>query len=561
MDNGSIVKPFIAIVALLGLVSVVLSVLSPNYPLAIFVVLVSVGIIAILLTAQKILAGIAETRESLESFSRESRVSIPLSATVPNANISETSPQASKQLLDSAVGVSSSAKTTDNVETSAPATFSKQETPGAEAALDKNDYADLFTPPASVTRPQPSKKAARKNYKTFSGLQLSGEGFAPVSSSIAPTTKLPPVSDSKQDSTGVGVASKPSEIEEQDVEFERTLDQTSQMRTAAPPHIALQRTDAFASLSTEEEAVEATEDIGVTTQSFLPSELQGRGSGHTPGEAPLATNGAVKVGEEKQTPKSKASRRRYSTFAGLPLTEDPNLLPPRDPMQNFAPPQPPPPPVVKQKERKRYSTFAGLPLGDKSGMPPLTKNLGTPSLPQPSTLQLPKSEPVTAPTSLSSTSSLGSGSSAQTAGLSKEPSLPTGVTKSSSAISSQPTKPDQPALERPAEQKKKRYQTFMGLSLSKTPPSLKQLEDPLDRVDPPPTPSGAYGAAASPTYGQPKPAPPPPPSLQATLNKGQTGNLVDGFCSLCGSPQAASNLEDTLSTPEFCWYCGGKLRM
>jgi hypothetical protein len=97
----------------------------------------------------------------------------------------------------------------------------------------------------------------------------------------------------------------------------------------------------------------------------------------------------------------------------------------------------------------------------------------------------------------------------------------------------------------------------MGLSLSKTPQPIKRVEEPAASTAPLPAelggPSGTTNYELDTTHNDEPP--------QEAINKGQLGNLVDGFCSLCGSPQAAGNdYSGAKSEPEFCWYCGAKLK-
>lgn len=341
-------------------------------------------------------------------------------------------------------------------------------------------------------------------------------------------------------------------------QFEKTLDHSGPPVTVQQP-IPLQ------------------EPIGLeTTQSFMPKEGQPRLGTVSPqenlnpaetigfGAAPAGfsknpSNPGVQIppplpasltGIEEPKPRKAAGRRRYSTFAGLSLAADSGPLrtvqpetssPAQEAVKNLGTMAPPPPPTKpREKDRRRYSTFAGLSLSERGGR---TERPAPPPPPAPPPFSIPgRLEPP-------------QGEFAEY--FQPSPNDPP-VSGSGNfeeyfrpAPGETPHVPPKQSNLAPGTMKdsRKRYQTFMGLSLSKTPPAMKKLPDPEEAAGTAPLPP-SYEQS----YSQ-------APQKGTQINKGQVGSLVDGFCSLCGSPQAAGkNLEDTLSTPEFCWYCGAKLK-
>ncbi|MCS6885561.1 MAG: hypothetical protein RMM17_04320 [Acidobacteriota bacterium] len=335
---------------------------------------------------------------------------------------------------------------------------------------------------------------------------------------------------------------RPSETAVAMDKFERTLDHTS-----VPP------------MSVQQSAA-GQHDFLETTQSFLPEQLNkpsGFGAAPAgfskkpsdPGVMPPPLPTSLTSTETRKS----AGRRRYATFAGLSLTGDEDLrtvgTAAQQPssaqeivksMGTMAPP--PPPTKQRDKEKRRYSTFAGLSLADRGQNPGVVAAPPTP----PPLVQTPQ-QPV-APSSSSGNfeeyfrpapGETVSGSSSSNF----EEYFRPAPGEIGAATQTSATKPSSAGQAR-TEQKRKRYQTFMGLSLSKTPPAVMKL------------PSSDSTAPLPSSYAPHSPQP------GTQVNKGQVASLVDGFCSLCGSPQAAGrNLEDTLSTPEFCWYCGARLRL
>lgn len=255
--------------------------------------------------------------------------------------------------------------------------------------------------------------------------------------------------------------------------------------------------------------------------------------------------------EESKTRKA-AARRRYSTFAGLSLAADSGPLrtvqsepisPAQEAVKNLGTMAPPPPPTKpREKERRRYSTFAGLSLSDRGGQ-------ARPVPPPP-----PPPPPFSIPGRLEPPQPKGEFAEYFQPSPNDPPVTSSGnfeeYFRPAPGETAYAPPPKQQSVDSGMAESRKRYQTFMGLSLSKTPPAMKKLPDPEETASTAPLP---------PSYEQ---SYSPPSQKKGTqINKGQVGSLVDGFCSLCGSPQAAGkNLEDTLSTPEFCWYCGAKLK-
>ncbi len=380
----------------------------------------------------------------------------------------------------------------------------------------------------------------------------------PATPPPAPSAITPPISAHEPPSVVTKAFEAPLSPPPRPMEqFEKTLDHSGPPVTIQQP-IPLQE-----SVSLE------------TTQSFMPKEGQPRlgtvspqenlnpaetiGFGAAPaGFSKTPSNPGVQIppplpasltGIEESKPRKAAGRRRYSTFAGLSLSANSGPLrtvqsepstPAQEAVKNLGTMAPPPPPTKpREKERRRYSTFAGLSLSDRGGR---TERPAPPPPPPPAPFSIPgrleppqgefaeyfKPSPNDPPVS-------GSGNFEEYFRPSpgetpyappKQSNLDSGMMKGS----------------------RKRYQTFMGLSLSKTPPAMKKLPDPAEAGTAPLPPSYEQSYSQAPQKG-------------TQINKGQVGSLVDGFCSLCGSPQAAGkNLEDTLSTPEFCWYCGAKLK-
>ncbi len=270
-----------------------------------------------------------------------------------------------------------------------------------------------------------------------------------------------------------------------------------------------------------------------TSENLSPDATLGFASSQIP---PVDLNRVNEYLEQPKTPSKTHSKikKRYSTFAGLSLNESGQDLNQYKEDLLTPPPAPPPP---SQLKKKRYSTFAGLSLNEPPKAPEKAENLAKNSI-------APYPSPSKSANSLtpSTVTNLGFSKNTDGTGVSQEDLI-----NEQANINVPMPKPS------PTKGVRKRYQTFMGLSLSKTPQPIKRLEEPafMDATAPLSTsvPSAASFKA------------PAPSAMQAAINRGQQGNLVDGFCSLCGSPQAAANdYASSGSEPEFCWYCGAKLR-
>jgi len=270
-----------------------------------------------------------------------------------------------------------------------------------------------------------------------------------------------------------------------------------------------------------------------TSENLSPDATLGFASSPIP---PVDLNRVNEYLEQPKTPSKTHSKikKRYSTFAGLSLNEGNQELNQYKEDLLTPPPAPPPP---NQLKKKRYSTFAGLSLNEPPKVAEKAENLAKNSI-------APYPAPSKAANSLtpSTVTNLGFSKNTDGTGVSQEELI-----NEQANINVPMPKPS------PTKGVRKRYQTFMGLSLSKTPQPMKRFEEPafMDATAPLSTsvPSAASFKA------------PAPSAMQAAINRGQQGNLVDGFCSLCGSPQAAANdYASSGSEPEFCWYCGAKLR-
>lgn len=251
---------------------------------------------------------------------------------------------------------------------------------------------------------------------------------------------------------------------------------------------------------------------------------------------PVDLNRVNEYLEQPKTPSKTHSKikKRYSTFAGLSLNEGGQELNQYKEDLLTPPPAPPPP---SQLKKKRYSTFAGLALSEPPKISEKAENLAKSSIaPYPSSAKAPSS------LTPSTVTNLGFSKNTDGTGVSQEELI-----NEQANINVQAPKPS------PTKGVRKRYQTFMGLSLSKTPQPMKRFEEPAFTDATAPLSTSVPSAASFKA--------PAPSAMQAAINRGQQGNLVDGFCSLCGSPQAAANdYASSGSEPEFCWYCGAKLR-
>lgn len=334
-------------------------------------------------------------------------------------------------------------------------------------------------------------------------------------------------------------------------QFEKTLDHSSPpvtIQQPVPPPVSLETTQSFLPNQPRLGTVSPQENLN-------PAETIGFGAAPAgfsknpsdPGVQIPPPLPASLTGIEEPKPR-KAGRRRYSTFAGLSLAADSGPLrtvehisPAQEAVKNLGTMAPPPPPKKpREKEKRRYSTFAGLSLSDRGGqarpIPPPPP--APPPFSIPGRLEPPQPKGEFAEYFQPSPNDPPMSSSGNFEEYFRPAPGEAGYTPQSTP----------PSSDLGQKESRKRYQTFMGLSLSKTPPAMKRLPSPEEVSGTAPLPP-SYEQSYRPT-----------PQKGTQINKGQVGSLVDGFCSLCGSPQAAGkNLEDTLSTPEFCWYCGAKL--
>ncbi|MEW6729829.1 MAG: hypothetical protein AB1489_00700 [Acidobacteriota bacterium] len=526
MNKSSWVMICALLVAVAGLLSAVL--LAANlliYGLALLALALAGGTAAILLAAQSILNNLEQIHKGMVVFNpEESREFV---AAVDSTYASERAPKTTTASAEKASHIS---------------------VPQVSTSLS-----------TAVTHSQSSLAAA-----------VSKESYQPVSertSSPLITTSTPALAPPPIPSNSLATSALSTTAAVND--FETTLGHGSASEFAIPPtaktgNVHISTTTVSAPII---EDLPQTDDME-TTQSYLPSELQGGKKDNTrsaksaelstattsyaANTSPEATIGFAAgfsrnpsgQGEPTKTSETKARaklvRKRYNTFAGLSLHDiDPadNISPHKEDILT-PPPPPPPPPSRKETNKKRYSTFAGLSLMDRGSSkaavtsaqtinasptePPRSNRLVTPA---PNTTNIPHAKP---------TESL-----AATPERNAAPAV----------ISSRATSPASSG-----KMSRKRYQTFMGLSLSKTPQPLKRLDEPSEQTAPLQSPISAVEQSS---YNRTPAAAP-----QTAINKGQMGNLVDGFCSLCGSPQAAgTEYSGVQSEPEFCWYCGAKLKM
>lgn len=503
-------------VAVCGLLSVILllSQDQSTYGLAMLAVMVTVAAVALLFAAQNILESVARIHEGMVSFN----------------------PEESKEFVDAVDTSYSAGKSRERASSSLSALNLSAPLP---AAPEKPEP----LPMAPVTTQVPAAPSSKQdNYKPLSGLSLSSPGPAsnpsPRSASdpgmTAPVEQIP------------AVAEMAKRAEEN---FENTLGHGS-INGAPSVSGAMQKLE-------EPDEPEAME----TTQSFLPEELQYRKSQEfkapppppapvppppvvVENQSPDATLGYAPAAIENNramsaiTPameakgRAKLTRKRYSTFAGLSLNDSgsmPKLVNEQAEVskEDLLTPPPPPPPALprgKEKVKKRYNTFAGLSLNDR----------GPRSVSPEAAAAYPASAIVA--------KQLGTATNLQFNKMTDSMPMPT---ESGGEANLSVVPPARPA----PKVSRKRYQTFMGLSLSKTPQPIKRYEERADGTAPLPiSNTGANQAPAS--------------EPRTPINKGQLGNLVDGFCSLCGSPQAAGHeYSGVQSEPEFCWYCGAKLKL
>lgn len=567
-------------VAILGLLSVIL-LFQAGLGMVLLALAFTIAATLLLLAAQNIMGSLSEIQKGMGSFNTEEshdfvaavdstyssgRRSEPLATALitPPTNKSANS-QEQLAIIKSATAESKTEPVLARPEPpakNAPLSILSSSSSGAASTA-------VIAPPAGK-----SESVSKESYKPGAGLSLSGS--SPVPAPSAPTYSKDNPDPLAGDPNRTVASTKKGEVKRAD-----SLP-LSPPPPPAPPSIPQ------AIIPPPAAVAAASVDDMETTQSYLPVELQGnkrRPAASAPQEenfSPEETMGfAVPNAKEiKQNfsappsppvpePKKSRLRKRYSTFAGLSLTDTGSMdrsAAPEFKIPQAPPPPPPPslpnakpapvaqapaasqPPISKTKERKRYSTFAGLALNDRSPSPTVQEDenaitmsgnpLASTNLSfSKDTDGLPRS-----PIDFKDNASRPTPAASKGGFLSIAP--PKGSTPSAPSTASTGSAPAVPLSAAEKKSARKRYQTFMGLSLSKTPqPISVNAAAPADATAPLPA-MGGGGIANS-----------------AAKNIGQQGSIVDGFCSLCGSPQAAGNeYSGAQSMPEFCWYCGAKLR-
>lgn len=523
---------FGVVVAILSIISAVISITSSDYNTALLAIAFAVGGASLLFVAQNIGSQIEDLRHDLDSLRNQS------SGTSNNNSLNASLENSIKDL--------------------------KREL--------KEEISKINKSPESISLPLPSAQLNNIGAPT-TALSPSSAFNNASSASNSEASPIPSIKKESYQAFGVSPLPPPQSQSQ-------AFQQATPGQSAKFSQIADDPNRTNASFATPKSPVTAantpvsdtgSHDAMETTQSFLPHVPSGNSERFQTenNSANLSTEATIGFDANSlpqdprssytEAPKSPSKvhskiKKRYSTFAGLSLNEDSQEA--NKYREDLLTPPPPPPPPGKI-EKKRYSTFAGLALGERSRINP-------PSSPSPSSIAPPSTVKAGNPLSIlspSTVTNLGFSKNTDGMGVSREElmesnnNIPNNSNAPSnysspvntSSVSSQGA----PAISQ-TKGTRKRYQTFMGLSLSKTPQPIKRYDEPpIDAT----APLSAAGTGAS--YGKA----PAPSSLQAAINRGQQGNLVDGFCSLCGSPQAAANdYATTGSEPEFCWYCGAKLK-
>jgi hypothetical protein len=518
---------FAVVLIVISIVTAALLMSSNGIAFALLALTVGVGAAFSAFTLQNVLNQIEETRRDIEAFRTENMRSIStLETNFKNLKIE------------------SGSKPADLGTTSLPSS------PLSSDSSTKSNSPTFSQNPVSEPKVQPISNQ-KDNYQPFSGLSLSSPSVPTPSASPLPSSPLSN-STSGQSSQLDFIADDPNKTN-----ASIPLAARSSVTSANPA----------VSHTTSHENIPEME----STQSFLPPINKGDWSASSTSQNNLspeatlgfASNSIPPVDPnqlssylEKAAPKAPSKthskiKKRYSTFAGLALNDENSADSEMNKYkEDLLTPPPAPPPPSQIKEKKRYSTFAGLALNERS------KGSSQQPASNPSNYAYGSSNQP--PAKAGSPLSILSPSTVTNLGFSKNTD---GMGVPKEEIVNNPV--NAPAISpssahSAAKGARKRYQTFMGLSLSKTPQPIKRFEEP------PPMEATAPLAVSipKPSYSNVAPASAPAPSaMQAAINRGQQGNLVDGFCSLCGSPQAAANdYASSGSEPEFCWYCGAKLR-
>lgn len=497
------------VVAILSVISAVLLITSGNYGIGLLAIALGLGTAVLLFTIQNITGHLEELRHDIDTL---------------RSNLT-SNPSFENSLRELKTEVSKLSKASDiSISLPAPSPQLPNNIGAATTALSP-------TPTSSSEAVIPVPTTKKESYQPFIGLPLpasqNASSLQQQNSNQNLNSKFPAPSDDPN-RTNASFAVPKNPITSPNTVVSNTGSHDSMETTQSfLPHVPTGHPERFPNESAESNlSTQAT--IGFDSSSLPP---------------PPNEIGHSSYSEAPKTPSKVHSKikKRYSTFAGLSLNDDSQEA--NKYKEDLLTPPPPPPPPNKV-EKKRYSTFAGLALGERSKITPPSSN--------PSSITsapAPKSANPLSILSPSTITNLGFSKNTDGTGVSREELMDLSSPQPT-APAIIPVPPQIPAS--PTKGTRKRYQTFMGLSLSKTPQPIKRYEEPpMDAT----APLSLAGTGAS--YAKA----PAPSSLQAAINRGQQGNLVDGFCSLCGSPQAAANdYATTGSEPEFCWYCGAKLR-
>lgn len=508
---------FAVVVAIISLVSAALLISSNGFAFALLAVVIGAGTAVSLFTAQNILNQIEEVRRDIDAFRNENiRTISSIETSLKNIN------------SESTANILAGATTALPAPSSIVSTKSHSSTPAQ-------------TPVSEAIQPVTNQK---ESYQPFSGLPLSPSPVAPTQTP-SHSSKLDFIADDPgRTNASIPLAPNRSSITSPNpaVSYTSSHENISEMESTQSflPPVSSSQADWETNNNQSSQSLSPDATLGFASNSIPPVDPNKLSSYMEAPKPPSKTHSKIK--------------KRYSTFAGLALNDESPSSEINKYREDVLTPPPAPPPPSQIKDKKRYSTFAGLALNDRS-------KGGSQPAPQPSNYSYgPSNQPPVKANPLSilspsTVTNLGFSKNTDGMGVPKE-EIPSGSPMNSPVAPSIAPSIASPSSAHSAAAKgaRKRYQTFMGLSLSKTPQPMKRLEET-------PTMDATAPLAVSmpmPSYSSSAPA---PSAMQAAINRGQQGNLVDGFCSLCGSPQAAANdYASSGSEPEFCWYCGAKLR-
>ncbi|KAF0248377.1 MAG: proteophosphoglycan 5, partial [bacterium] len=335
---------FGVVVAILTLISAVLLVTSESYGTALLAIALGGGVAVLLFTAQNIVSHLEELRHDMETLRGDSNKSSSFETSLRElkTEISKLSESASVALrtlptpntpLSSNIGAATTA-------------LSPPSTP--------------FTPP----EPPPSISSLKKDSYQPLGDSLSSSSSSPLSSAQQNLnqnlgSKFPSLSnDPNRTNASFAV---PKSLTSSNTAVSHTGSHDSMETTQSfLPHIPSNHSEKLQEES--KPTTLSTQDTVGFESSSLPTAEPTRAIYSDPLKPPSKTHSKIK--------------KRYSTFAGLSLSEDtPEANKYRETI--LTPPPPPPPP--NKIEKKRYSTFAGLALGERNRISP-------PSSPSPSSI-------------------------------------------------------------------------------------------------------------------------------------------------------------------------------